>query len=97
MKTPRPKIALIIITVYLAVVVTCIVLAFDFIGRIEMEWTLVLIGLTLPWSLVSVVFVWALIHGAGLEFFAFMYLCFAGINSAIFYKVFTRDRSTADE
>ena len=97
LKTPRSKTALIIITVYLSAVVTCIVLAFDFIGRIEFEWTLVLIGLTLPWSLVSVVFAWALIHGAGLEFFTFMYLCFAGINSGIFYKMFTRDRSKSDE
>jgi len=52
-----------------------------------MVWLLVLIVLTLPWSLISVVFVWALIHGAGLWYFTLMYLAFAGINGYILYRV----------
>jgi hypothetical protein len=74
----------VIIAIYLLAVVVCVFLAFDFAGAINFNWTLVLIALTLPWSMVSVIFVWGLIHGAGLEFFTFMYLTFAGLNSLIF-------------
>jgi hypothetical protein len=37
-------------------------MAFDFKGAINTTWTLVLILLTLPWSLVSIIFAWALIQ-----------------------------------
>jgi len=70
-------------------VVVCIFLAFDFAGDINLAWTFALIGLTLPWSLVSIPFGWALIHGAGLGFFTFMYLAFAGLNSFIFYRLYS--------
>ena len=73
------------IAIYMLAVVVCIFLAFDFEGAIDTLWTGVLILLTLPWSLVSILFAWALIHGAGLEFFAIIYLLFASINSLIFY------------
>jgi hypothetical protein len=74
-------------------VIACILQAFDFAGAINFNWTLVLIGLTLPpWSAVSMVFAWSLIHGAGLEFFTCMYLIFAGINSLIFYGVYSKLR-----
>src|SRR5262252_5151456 len=68
---------------YILAVVICIVMAFDFDGSIHFEWTLVLIALTLPWSIVSVFFAWALIHGAGLEMFTVIYLASAGINALI--------------
>ena len=45
-------------------------------------------ALTLPWSIISVVFMWALVHGAGLGFFAVMYFSFAIINSFFIYKLF---------
>jgi hypothetical protein len=41
-------------------------MAFDFAGSINLVWTLVLIVLTLPCSLVSILFAWGLIHGAGI-------------------------------
>ena len=85
----KPKLPFVVIAVYLLAVVICVFLAFDFAGRINTNWTLVLIALTLPWSLVSVIYAWALIHGAGLEFFTLMYLVFAGLNSLIFYKLYS--------
>ena len=89
--TPR-KFSLAVIAIYLAAVIVCIAKAFDYAGAINFNWTLVVIALTLPWSLVSILFAWALIHGAGLEFFTFLYLAFAAINSAIFYAVCSRFR-----
>jgi hypothetical protein len=89
METSKLKLPFIIIAIYLLAVIVCTFLAFDFAGAINSDWTLVLIALTLPWSIVSIVFAWALIHGAGLEFFSFMYLLFAGLNSLIFYKLYS--------
>lgn len=62
-------------------------MAFDFTGRINSDWVLVLIGLTLPWSIVSVFFMWSLFHGAGLGFFTVLYLVFGGINTFILYCI----------
>ena len=90
LKTP-----IVIISIYLLMVIACILKAFDFAGSINMNWTLALVGMTLPWSLVSIYFAWALIHGAGLEFFTFMYLLFAGINSFIFFRVYSYFRRKA--
>ena len=92
MDKSAPKLPLVAIAIYLLAVVACIFLAFDFAGATNFNWTLVLIGLTLPWSLVSIVFAWGLLHGAGLEFFAFMYLAFAGLNSFIFYRLYSLSR-----
>lgn len=78
---------MILTLLYLAAVLVCIPLAFDFKGAIDTTWTLVLIVLTLPWSMVSVLFAWALIHGAGLEFFTFMYLAFACVNAFILHYI----------
>jgi hypothetical protein len=66
--------------IYFLAVVACIQLAFDYKGAIDTTWTFVLVLLTLPCSLISIIFAWSLIHGAGLEFFTYMYLLFAGIN-----------------
>ena len=64
--------------IYGAIVLGCLLIAFDFDGRMRSSaaW-LVAVILTLPWSMVSVLFLWALFHGAGLEFFTVMYLGFA--------------------
>ena len=83
----KTRFPIIITALYLLTVFACIPLAFDFAGAINFNWTLVLIGLTLPWSLVSILFAWSLIHGAGLEFFTVMYLVFAGLNAIILYNV----------
>ena len=81
------KLLFIVPVTYVLAVIGCVLLAFDYTGRIDSGWVLVLICLTLPWSIVSVLFVWSLIHGAGLEFFTVMYLLFAGINAFILYRI----------
>lgn len=77
----------IITILYALAVCICIPLAFDFEGFIDATWTLVLVGLTLPWSLIAILFSWALIHGAGLGFFTIMFLVFAGLNSFLIYRL----------
>lgn len=89
-------IPLIATLLYLVCVVICIPLAFDYEGRIDTTWTLVLIVLTLPWSLVSVLFAWALIHGAGLEFFTVLYLVFATVNAIILHRACSYFRKRTD-
>ena len=88
MKDRKPRLPFVLIAAYLLAVFLSILKAFNFAGSINSDWTEVVIGLTLPWSLVSVVFAWSLIHGANLEFFASMYMVFAGLNSFIFYKCY---------
>ncbi len=77
----------IIPAIYLLLTVICILLAFDYEGNVNIGWWLTLCGLTLPWSLASIVFIWALTHGAALEFFTVMYLAFALINVFIIYFI----------
>jgi hypothetical protein len=71
--------------IYLVITVICIFLTFDFEGSTNIIGWLILSILTLPWSLISILFLWAIMHGAGLEFFAGMYLVFAVINTLLFY------------
>lgn len=72
---------------YLVLVIIIISMAFDYKGSLNSEWWLILFGLTLPWSLVSIIFMWALVHGAGLEFFTVMYLFFAMVNAFLIYLI----------
>ena len=92
MSLVRSKFLSIVPALYMLAVIVCILLAFDFTGRVHSEWTLVVIGLTLPWSIISVFFMWALVHGAGLELFTVMYLAFAGINAFILYLICSKVR-----
>src|SRR5829696_1059776 len=80
---------------YLIVVLICLLIAFDFQGsmRSSTAW-LVAVGLTLPWSIVSVLFMWALFHGAGLEFFTVIYMAFALINAYLFHRLLRVKGST---
>jgi hypothetical protein len=86
MKNRKLRLPFVVIAAYLLMVFLCILQAFNFAGAINLNWTLVVIGLTLPWSLISIVFAWSLIHGAGLEFFATMYMVFASLNSLVYYR-----------
>jgi hypothetical protein len=79
-KPSLSKAQLTVSAIYLLAVFGCTPMAFDFSGRIDMVWTLVLIVLTLPCSLVSILFAWGLIHGAGLEFFTLLYSTLAVLN-----------------
>ena len=80
----------IVVAIYLLTVYVFIVLAFDFAGAINFGWTMGLIGLTLPWSIVTILMLWSLIHGAGLELFTVLYFLFASLNSFIFYRLTAR-------
>ena len=93
----RLRYTTVIIALYLLAVAGCIFFAFDFNGRIDPRWTLILIALTLPWSVVSFMFSWALIHGAGLGCFSVMYLVFAVMNAGLFYYVSSRVRSASKD
>ncbi len=66
--------------VYLAIVVALIVAGFDLRGEIEPIPVLVLVALTLPFSLLSFFGLWALIHGADLGCFIVFYLTCATVN-----------------
>ena len=72
--------------IYLISVGVCIFFAFNYKGSLNPSWWLVLSVLTFPWSLIVIVFIWVLIHGAGLEFFTVMYLLFAVINCYLIYR-----------
>jgi hypothetical protein len=72
---------------YLGAVVMCVLRGFDFAGSIRPEWVLGLILLTVPWSLISVLFIWSLIHGAGLGFFSVMYGSFAVVNALLILRI----------
>lgn len=91
----KAKFPVIIPAVYMVAVVVSIVLAFDYSGRVS-GWLFVLFGLTLPWSLVMVLFMWALVHGSGLEVFTVFFLLFGGINTLILYRVCSAIRRYLD-
>ena len=51
---------------------------------------LILIALTLPWSLVCVVFLWSLIHGASVWLFWLVFLAGGAVNSFALYRYLPR-------
>ncbi len=73
--------------IYLIFVTVCIFVAFDFEGRIVPIAWIVLLVITLPWSIISIFFGWAIIHGVALEFFAVMYFGFAIVNAFFIYLI----------
>lgn len=91
----KSKFPLIIPAIYMLAVVVSILLSFDYSGRVS-DWIFLLMGLTLPWSIVTVFFMWSLFHGAGLEFFTVMFLLFGGINTFILYLLCSVIRRNLD-
>jgi hypothetical protein len=77
---------------YFASVVISILFAFNFSGSINVVATLILLIITLPWSIISVPFVWALIHGAGLDFFTVLFLIFGGVNAFLLNLILNQCR-----
>src|SRR6267154_6150239 len=71
------------ILVYGAAVVLC---AIRVVGYADGDWFLVLVALTLPWSLISVLFIWSLAHGASLWFFWLVYLGGGAANAFLVYR-----------
>ena len=71
------------VSIYGAAVLLC---AVRVLGYADNDWLLILIALTLPWSLMSLVFIWSLIHGASLGFFWVFYLAAGAVNAFLFYR-----------
>ena len=88
MKRPLSKWSFIAAAIYFVCVLIAIICAFDFEGRTNMQAWGVLTLLTLPWSIVSVLFIWEILHGAGLEVFAVMYGAFGLLNAWLLYLLF---------
>ena len=75
------------VVVYAAAV---LLLAIRVLGYGGSDWLLVLIVLTLPWSLVSAVFLWSLIHGASLWLFWLVFLGGGAANAFLSYRYLPR-------
>jgi hypothetical protein len=71
-------------------VVTVAFLTIRIVGQSDSELLLVLVALTLPWSLVSVAFLWSLIHGASLWFFWLVFLGGGAANAFLIYRYLPR-------
>ena len=56
------------------------------VGYADGDWLLVVIALTLPWSLISLAFIWSLVHGASLWFFWLVYLAGGAVNAFLVYR-----------
>ena len=56
------------------------------VGYTDGDWLLVLVALTLPWSVISLVFIWSLIHGASLWFFWLVFLTGGAGNAFLVYR-----------
>jgi hypothetical protein len=78
----RPGLTIAIL-LYAAAVLFC---AIRVVGYADGDWLLVLLAFTLPWSLISVVFVWSLMHGASLWFFWLVYLGGGVANAFLIYR-----------
>ena len=83
-----PVLRLIPSAVYLILVGLCIYLAFDFDGKTDGLFWLILLLMTYPWSIVTLFFSWALMHGAGLEIFSMLYFLCGLLNSYLIYLIF---------
>jgi len=74
---------------YLAAVV---LLTIRVLGYSDSDWLVVLIVATLPWSLVAVVFLWSLIHGASLWLFWLAFIGGGAANAFLWWRYAPRFR-----
>ena len=82
-----------VVAAYVIAVAVCVIRV---LGYQDMEWLLLLVGLTLPWSLASLPFLWSLIHGASPWFFSLLYLAGAGANAWLFWLYSRRNKRHAN-
>jgi hypothetical protein len=82
-----PNRALSTAVLYAAAVLVCTIRV---VGYADGDWLLLLIALTLPWSLISVPFVWSLGHGASLWFFWVLYLAGGTANALLLLRYVPR-------
>ena len=78
----RPGFAIALL-IYAAAVLFCTVRV---VGYADGDWLLVLVALTLPWSVISLVFIWSLIHGASLWLFWLVFLGGGAANAFLAYR-----------
>ena len=71
------------LVLYAATVVLCAILV---VGYGDVEFLGALIALTLPWSLITVLFIWSLIHGASPWLFWLVYLGGGAANVYLFHR-----------
>ena len=75
------------LVLYAATVVLCTILV---VGYGDGNFLGALIALTLPWSLISVFFIWSLIHGASLWLFWLVYLGGGAANVFLLHRYLPR-------
>ena len=74
---------------YLAAV---IVLTIRALGYSDSDWLMVLIAATLPWSLVALLFLWSLIHGASPWLFWLVFVGGGAVNAFLWWRYAPRFR-----
>jgi hypothetical protein len=82
----KPVLTTMLVT-YMAAVILCTV---SVAGYDNSDWLLVLLALTLPWSVVAVIFVWSLIHGASPVLFWLVFLGGGMANALLSYRYLPR-------
>ena len=68
----------------LLILVACTILSLNISGTVDIVLVIILFFLTFPWSLVTILFLWALLHEAGLGILSYLYFLFAIINVILF-------------
>ncbi len=71
------------LTLYAATVLLCTILV---VGYGDGNFLGALVGLTLPWSLISIAFIWSLAHGASLWLFWLIYLGGGAVNVYLLHR-----------
>ena len=71
------------LALYAATVLFCTILV---VGYQDIEFLGALVALTLPWSLVTLAFIWSLGHGASLWLFWLIYLGGGAANVYLFHR-----------
>ena len=75
------------LALYGATVLLCTILV---VGYGDGDFMGALVALTLPWGLISIVFMWSLIHGASLWLFWLIYLGGGAINIFLLHRYLPR-------
>ena len=77
----------VLVTTVILYAVAVLVCTIRVVGYADADWLLPLLALTLPWSLISVPFVWSLGHGASLWFFWSVYLAGGAANALLLLRL----------
>jgi hypothetical protein len=75
------------LALYAAAVLLCTILV---VGYQDLEFLGALVALTLPWSLVTLAFLWSLGHGASLWLFWLVYLGGGAANTFLLHRYLPR-------